>query len=547
MYLAASLALLLTQRGRRSGVTRGGRADRRVCVGQMSRPCLAMILAAATLCGGCTSTREWWRNGLKVGPNYCRPCATVAENWIDGENSKVRSDPADHIYWWTVFEDPVLDELVSNAYRENLPLKVAALRVWEARAQRRVATGNLFAQTQAMSARYDRRNTSGEVRFGPFRDPFPQSFSQVWRIGFDASWELDFWGRLRREIEVADANLCAELAGYDDVLVILQAEVAATYVEFRTLGRRLELAKENLRLQRNTLAIVESGYRGGIYPAVDMEQAKATAATTESAIPLLAIRYRQAQNRLSVLLGMPPQDLEQVLGGPRPIPMAPAEVVVGIPAELLRRRPDIRRAEREVEAESARIGIATAELYPHFSITGNIGLESSDIKNLFTFTSVAATVGPGLRWNILNYGRILGSIDAQDARFRQSVINYRETVLRANEDVENGMVAFIEEQKRLEPLGVAVDSLEKAYDLSLTSYKAGILDFQRVLDSQRALVVEQDRLAEGQGNVSLHLISVYKALGGGWRVRCPSGQGEFDPFDATVLGEDLTVLGEETQ
>jgi NodT family efflux transporter outer membrane factor (OMF) lipoprotein len=356
---------------------------------------------------------------------------------------------------------------------------------------------------------------------------------------------LDFWGRFRREIESADANLCAELAGYDDVLVILQAEVAATYVEIRTLARRLELANENLRLQKDTLAIVESGFRGGIYPAVDMEQAKATAAITEAAIPLLEIRYRQAQNRLCVLLGMPPQDIEQILGGPRPIPTAPAEVVVGIPAELLRRRPDIRRAEREVEAESARIGVAISELYPHFSITGNIGLAAAEFQQMFNPNSITGSIGPNFRWNILNYGRIQGTIDTQDARFRQSVINYQQTVLAANEDVENGMIAFLREKKRLQPLGEAVTALEKAYDLSLTSYKAGILDFQRVLDSQRALVLEQDHLAEGQGNVSLYLISVYKALGGGWRVRCPGVQGEFDPFNTTGIGEDPLLEDEQ--
>jgi len=261
---------------------------------------------------------------------------------------------------------------------------------------------------------------------------------------------------------------------------------------------------------------------------VDVEQAKADLAVTKAAIPLLEARYRQAQNDLCVLLGMTPQDLREILDDRGTIPAVPtqSEIVVGIPAELLRRRPDIRRAEREVAAQCARIGVATSDLYPHITIGGTIGLESLELRRLFGLRSVAGAVGPGFHWDILNYGRILNGIRTEDARFQQSVLNYRETVLQAYREVENAIAGYLEDTKRLGPLQDAVTASRNAYEWSLTRYTGGLLDFQRVLDSQRVLVQQRDRLAEGRGNVSLRLIALYKALGGGWQIRCPAPRTE---------------------
>ncbi len=524
MYFAALNQSLSPDPGQRSAAEKR-RSSARCGPARVARrslwPALVCCLGVLVL-AGCTSAREWWSNGLKVGPNYRRPTSPVAEKWIDEEAPQLSSMSPRYASWWTIFNDPMLNALVDEAYQENLPLKVAAWRIVEARAQRGVAAGNVFAQLQEMTLGYSRSTSSGTTRFGGIPVQFPKAYFQRWSVGFDASWELDFWGRYRREIEAADANLVAQIADYDDVLVILQAEVAATYVDMRTLQERLRLARQNVRLQEQTLRITQDRFEVGTGAAVDVEQAKAQMAVTRSAIPLLEISYRQSQNRLCVLLGVPPHDLRQQLAETGPIPQAPlgTEILVGIPAELLRRRPDIRRAERQVAAESARIGVATSDLYPHFSITGNIGLESLQLRHLFMLNSTAGSIAPGVRWDILNYWRLLDNIEAQDARFQQSAYTYQDTVLKAGEEVENAMVGYLQEQQRLEPLSNARNASKNAYELSLTRYEAGTLDFQRVLDSQRSLVQEEDRLAEGQGNVALRLIALYKALGGGWRVRC---------------------------
>jgi len=497
--------------------TRGSRVHHKGGSVPNVRLSLLGLAAGTVLLMGCTSAREWWCNGLKVGPNYRRPPAPVADRWIDADNPHVRSEATDYSYWWTEFKDPVLNELVYTAYEQNLPLKVAGLRILEARARRGFAVGELFPQTQEMTGAYNRITTSSNTRFGPFQSP--KVYLQRWSTGFDAAWELDFWGRFRRLIEAADANLNVQIEDYDDVLVILQADVAATYIEIRTLQQRLAFARTNLDLQKETLKITSERQRIGVVTKLDVDQAMAQVAITESAIPLLEKSLRQAENRLCILLGIPPQQLPPEIAEPRPIPQTPAEVVVGIPAELLRRRPDVRRAERLAAYESALIGFETSDLYPQIFITGNIGVESQKLSSLFELNSIAGSIGPSLRWNILNYGRILNKIRIQDALFRQRVVEYQDAVLRANEEVENAIVAFLYDRERLEPLRVGVEASDSAAKLSMIQYKGGILDFQRVLDSQRTLVTEQDRLAEGRGNAALSLIAVYKALGGGWRMR----------------------------
>ena len=338
-----------------------------------------------------------------------------------------------------------------------------------------------------------------------------------WIVGFDASWELDVWGRLRRAVESADANVCAQIDNYDDVLVILQAEVAATYIQLRTVETRLALARENVTLQKNTLKIVDDRFNQGVVSELDVRQARSAVAATESLIPMLEESRRKLRNALCVLLGMPPHDLN-LDRGPRIIPQAPAEVVVGIPAELLRRRPDIRRAEQQAAAQCARIGIAVSELYPHFSISGNIALNAEYFSDLFRGDSLAGSIGPNFRWNILNYGRIRNNICVEDSRFRQLVLAYQQTVLQANQEVEDCIVAFLREKERVQFLAQSADETRKAVDLAILQYHEGIVDYQRVLDTERALVVQQEALAGSRGQVALNLVAVYKALGGGWEM-----------------------------
>jgi NodT family efflux transporter outer membrane factor (OMF) lipoprotein len=502
----------------------------------IKRPaCLVVgLLGATLLLAGCSSTRQWWANGFKVGPDYCPPASPVADEWIDDDDSSVVSEPTDYSYWWAVFQDPVLDELVDTAYRENLTLKIACQRIIEARSQRGIALGNLFPQQQQMFGSYSRTEISDNAYpFGQF--PIRKQYDD-WITGFDAAWELDIWGQVRRGIESADANLDAQVASYDDILVMVQAEVAGAYLQLRTTEERLALARKNVQLQERTLKIIQHRFDQGVVSELDLHQAKSALAATRSLIPAVEEGHRKAETGLCILLGLPPQRLPVLERGTHAIPETPPEIVVGIPAELLQRRPDIRRAEREAAAQCARIGIATSELYPHIGISGNIAFNAENFDDLFGWDSITGSIGPGFQWNILNYGRIRNNIHVQDARFCQLVLQYQNTVLMANKEVEDGIVAFLKEKVRAQLLAEGVQETEKATQLAMLQYEQGFTDYQRVLDTQRALVRQQDGLAESRGKVALNLVAVYKALGGGWQTRLQAGQGPM--FDAPEMPAD---------
>ncbi len=342
-----------------------------------------MTLAVLAVASGCSSVTRWAQQGFKVGPDYCRPPAPVSENWIDYENPDIASESADDAYWWSAFGDPTLDQLIEEASQQNLTLRTAGMRILEARARLGIARGNLFPQVQQAYGDFARIHPSTTLP-----NAFPTTDFDIWDGGFNASWELDFWGRFRRAIESQDALLNAEIENYDNVLVVLQAEVATAYIQYRTLQDRLVLARQNVALQRRTLEIVDVQFRNGKVTELDVAQGKENLAATESFIPEFESGIRQTGNAICVLLGIPPQDLTAELGT-GPIPVAPAQVSVGIPAELLRRRPDVRRAERLAAAQSAAIGVAESEFYPHIAITGFIGLESENLVDLFDQRSVA--------------------------------------------------------------------------------------------------------------------------------------------------------------
>ncbi|RIK75556.1 MAG: transporter [Planctomycetota bacterium] len=478
----------------------------------------ALAAVCASLLAGCTSPREWIRNGFKVGPAYCRPEAPVADDWIDANDQRLRSESDDHAAWWTVFDDPVLDRLIAEAYSQNLPLRVAGFRILEARALRAIAAGNVLPQQQQAFADYS-HNVNSLRSFG-FALPTRQ-FS-LWDGGFNLAWELDFWGRFRRAVESADADLDASIENYDDVLVTLLADVATTYVEIRTLQRRLELAKANIELQRRSFELADTRFTKGAANEVDMQQAKSNLAQTEALVPQLEVALRQSQNQLCVLLGFPPEDLNARLGTAA-IPTAPAEVAVGVPGELLRRRPDVRRAERQVAAQSARIGIAESEFYPHIAVTGVIGVEANQFQDLFKSGASFGSVGPSLRWNVLNYGRILNNVRAEDARFQQAAIAYQQTVLAANAEAENAIVAFLRSQQRRDALLRSAEAARRSNELVSSLYNVGDAGLDRVFVIQSFLVQQQDAAAESQGEVAKNLISIYRALGGGWQIRLGTG------------------------
>jgi NodT family efflux transporter outer membrane factor (OMF) lipoprotein len=463
-------------------------------------------------------------NGFKVGPNYRRPAVPVAETWIDYEDSRVISVPPQNWAWWTVFNDPVLIGLVETAHRQNLSLREAGFRVAEARALRAFAVGNLFPQFQEAFGSYNRQKLSEEflgagIGAGGIGGGagFPRNFS-VWTLGTQLAWELDFWGRFRRAVENADAQLDASVENYDDVLVILISDVASTYVEIRTIEQRLRFARDNVRSQRGSFGIAEVLFEGGRGDRLDVAQAQTNLSQTEATIPALEIQLRQAQNRLCVLLGIPPEDLTDQLGEGT-IPVAAPEVAVGIPADLIRRRPDIRRAEREVAAQSALIGIAEAELYPAFTINGSIFLQANQFDDLFNSSALAGNVGPSFNWNIFNYGRLRNLIAAEEARFFREATEYQNAVLNANREAEDSLVAFLKSQTQAAHLREGAAAAAESRGLVVELYQSGRADFNRVFVAERTLAEQQDLLAQAEGEIAQSLVAVYRALGGGWEIR----------------------------
>jgi NodT family efflux transporter outer membrane factor (OMF) lipoprotein len=467
--------------------------------------------------------------GCAVGPDYIRPEAPEPQKWIEEKDPLIKSEPADFGRWWTVFNDSVLNTLVEMASQQNLSLRIAGIRILEARAQLGIATGNLYPQSQAVGGSISYTDVSKNVANSQPGTDF--HYGNI-DLAFDAAWELDFWGKFRRAVQSDIGKLEASIANYDDILVTLTAEVARTYLLIRTNEERLAIAKANVKIQKQSLQIAEIRFKEGDVTELDVQQAKALLRDTQATIPRIQADLRQSKNGLAILLGMLPGELKDILEAPKPIPAVPAEVSVGVPSELLRRRPDIRLAERQVAAQSALIGVAKAELYPHFSLFGSIGLQASDagltaagfpggssFSNFWDSDSVEFFGGAGFTWNILNYGRITNRVRIQDARFQQLVVNYQNTVLKAAQETEDAMVAFLRSQEEVKFLSESVQAAMRSVDLSMIQYREGLVDYQRVLDTQRFQTQEQDLLTQTKGSVVLNFIAVFKALGGGWQIR----------------------------
>jgi NodT family efflux transporter outer membrane factor (OMF) lipoprotein len=477
-------------------------------IGLQSNP----FIALAICCCGCTPLTEYVQNGFKVGPNYRNPEAAVSSNWIDASDKRVRTDSDDLSKWWTVFNDPVLNDLVCNAYNQNLTLREAGYRVLQARAQLGIAIGEIFPQSQAMTGDFLHEASSGATGS-------TQRFSHRWDYGFTLAWELDFWGRFRRGVESNRANLQASVADYDDVLVTLLSDVASAYVQYRTTEERIKYATQNINIQTKVLEITKESFAVGKVKKMDVDQAESTLYATQAGIPELEIALRTANNQLCTLLGIPPEQLQSKLGT-APIPIAPVDVAVGIPADLLRRRPDVRRAERRAAAQCAQIGVAVSDFYPHISIDGTLDYQATRFKDLFSGKALSGNIGPSFHWDILQYGRLLNNVRLQDAHFLELVEAYKQSVLTANQEAENGLVTFLKAQERYKWQKKSVDAGKAALDTVREQWKAGVVDFTRVAQLLQNQVVLEDTLAQVQGEISTGLISVYKGLGGGWEIRC---------------------------
>jgi len=475
----------------------------------LSAYCVLVVITVAGLgLGGCT-----------VGPDYERPVASVNSSWLESA-PELEEEPAEIREWWTAFDDPVLTRLVLEAYEQNLSLRATGLRVIQARAARGIAVGEFFPQEQEIQADYSNNQISENDRNNPPFDSFRTS-----GLSFDATWELDLWGKFRRNINAADAALLASIADYDDVLVTLVAEVGLTYVQIRTFERRIELAKANVELQRQALEITESRYRNGKVSQLDVAEARTTLTNTQARVPSLESSLRDAKLSLGVLLGRTPGDLEQALAGGSGIPVAPAQVAIGVPADLLRRRPDVRFAERAAAFQSEQVGIATADLFPSIAIGGSFGYEASDAdslslgNNLFDSGSQVWSIGTAFSWPILNYGRIRNNIRVQDAAFQEAAVNYQNTVLQAAAEVESSLYGFLKSREQLAYLTESAASARQSLEISTLQYTEGEIDFLRVDIAAANLSRQQDSQAAAEGRVASNLIGAYKALGGGWELR----------------------------
>ncbi len=456
-----------------------------------------------------------------VGPDFHQPRASLAPAWSESGDPRVLNQTPDFRAWWRVFQDPILDRLIARSYAENLPLRIAGLRVLEARARLGIAVGGLYPQVQQVQGSWQYNRTSEnapQAALGSSLD-----FRQA-EIGLSAGWELDFWGKFQRAVESAQADWQASAADYDQVMVSLTGDVASSYILIRTLEKRIDLARRNAEAQREVVQIAESRVRYGTATQLDVEQAQTLWKTTLASIPTLEIQERQARNALSLLLGLPPGPLSEMSEGAGKIPVSPPEVAIGIPTDLLRRRPDIRSAQYLAEAQSARVGVARADLFPAFSLNGFFGFLSSDVgaanlSNLFHWGSRTGQIGPAFQWNLFNYGRIKNNIRVQDARLEQLLTAYQNAVLKAQQEVEDGLIAFLRSQDRAAFLAESTAAARKSLDLAILQYREGTKDFTSVLASEQALLNVQDNLTATLGNISISLVGVYRSLGGGWEGR----------------------------
>jgi outer membrane protein, multidrug efflux system len=466
------------------------------------KPTVVMVAACLALLAGCA-----------VGPDYHPPKTDVSAQWTSPLVGGETNGPADLASWWKNFGDTNLDLLVTMAVQSNLTLRVAKAHVLEARAERDVSSGSLWPSV-GTSGSYS-RNRYGFNNFPPLPPGTPLDYN-LYNAGFDATWELDIFGGTRRTIEAANAEMGAAIYSQRDVLVSLLAEVARNYIGARGYQQRLAITLQNIQVQQNILNLNSNRFEIGLSSDLDVQQATALLTATEAEVPSLKTGFDQCVHHLAVLLGQPPGALMNKMSVEKPIPLTPPAVPVGLPSDLLQHRPDVQKSESELVAATARIGAAKADLYPKFSLTGFAGVESISTGNLFDYASRYWSAGPTVQWEIFQAGSIRANVRVQNARQEQALDTYQQTVLVALEDAENAITAFAREQTRRESLVQSVKADEQALELSTQLYNSGLADFLGVLDSERSLYAAQDALVQSDQAVSLNLVQLYKALGGGW-------------------------------
>ncbi len=455
---------------------------------------------------------------LKVGPNYQEPTTQIASHWLN-DSSKIKKSPINNASWWNVFQDPTLTALIHYGYQHNLSLQSTAVKVLQTRAQLAQTVGNLYPQQQALTSNYTYNRLGGQS----LQTILPSSFDTA-LLGLSASWEIDFWGKYRRAIAANDAAFLASFAAYDHALVTLTADIATTYMNIRTSEELIRITQQNIKVQAMALNIAKARFQAGETSLLDVQQSQTELSQTQAILPQYTNDLQHQKDTLAVLLGITPDKVDSFLIKKHGIPKAPLSVAVGIPKEALAQRPDIAEARLKAIAQSEAIGAVKANLYPSFSLLGTFAFASNNISgssvgDLFNWQNFTITTGPSLTWPILNYGQISNAVRAQDALFQQSVLNYMNLVLQAQQEVQDNITQLIESNKTEQFLTTANTSAIKATQLALIRYREGESDYTAVLDSERQQLQVQTSLTNAKGDIPKALIALYRALGGGWQLR----------------------------
>jgi NodT family efflux transporter outer membrane factor (OMF) lipoprotein len=463
---------------------------------------------AGLLLSGCVS----------VGPDYQRPETPMPDAWNQAVSKELGSGAPVLVSWWDVLNDAQLSLLIMDAAQSNLDLKALMARVEQAEARYGVARAQYWPAVNGIGSAAATRASEDTTPV------LPESLDregQRYQLGADFAWELDLWGRVRRIVESSRASHEATEEAYRDALVVLFSQVALTYIDVRALQQQILKREASVTMLQETLDIVRNRNLAGLVPDLNVVQAERDLAVAEAVLPAFRSRLFAAMNRLGVLTGREPSAIHKALSEPMPIPFVPATVETGLPAERLRQRPDIRLRERELAAQHARIGVATAEFYPLFSLPGTLVLEAADAGNLFSGGSLAYSFGPAFRWNLFSGGRVRQNVRLEEARTKELLARYEQQVLLAVEEVETAMSDLVQERVRQAKLQEAVVAAQRTMELSMMLYRSGLTDFQNVLDAQRILIAQESDLAESAGRLCGNLVKVYKALGGGWQVAAP--------------------------
>lgn len=451
--------------------------------------------------------------GCTVGPDYPgTPRMGIAKNYEMLPDPALVPNEKIAVDWWTVFNDPMLNFLIDEARQSNLSLATAAARVYEARYAVSLQQGGFLPgfSTQGSVTGQENMNTATM-----------RNAHEFFSVGFDASWEIDLWGRVRRSVEAAEAGLAYAQEDYNDALITLYAEVARTYINIRTLQLQITHTTANIESQRESLSLTQTLFKHGLATSLDVSQAERMLASSETVLPLLHLSLTEQTNTMGILLGKEPTHFKDMLMQQGEIPKPAESINVAVPTNIIRQRPDIRRAERAMAQSVANIGIAEAELYPRLTFNGILNFGALDISSLFMPATRAFSFGPNLSWNIFSGGKVQANIKVMDARALQTIYQYENTVLSALNEVENAMHALFQYKVQYQSQEKVVKSARREQELALSLYRQGLVSFQNVLDAQLAVFSAENEMAKAKGQAAVNCVVLYKALGGGWDPQNP--------------------------